>query len=354
MNLEQRTQSFAKLGKLLVQASKNEISSEFPDISKKLIALIENTHIENPWFIKEYVQHTFNQIGNSLSEKQLQAWTNLYSAEDLNNETTQTIAVVMAGNIPLVGFHDFLSVLISGHKILIKQSSKDPLIFEISNILCEIDSDFIPYINFAKDKLENFDAIIATGSNNTKRYFEYYFSKYPSIIRGHRNSVAVITGNESEDDLKKLANDVFLYFGMGCRNISKIYIPLDYPVKKLIEAFLGYEDILLNHHKYFNNYEYYKSIYLINREVFLDSGFFIMKQDPQLSPPLSVVYWEEYSSKKSLLNTLNETKNNVQCIVCEDETISTIPFGEAQNPSWNDYADGIDVVSFLLAVKKRQ
>lgn len=354
MNLEQKIQGFAKLGSVLVQASNNEISSEFPDVSKRLIALIENTHIENPWFIKEYVRYTFNQIGNSLSEKRLREWTNLYSTEDLNKDTSQTIAVVMAGNIPLVGFHDFLSVLISGHKILIKQSSKDPLISEISKILCDIDSDFIPYINFAKDKLKNFDAIIATGSNNTKRYFEYYFSKYPSIIRGHRNSVAVITGDENEDNLKKLAHDVFLYFGMGCRNVSKIYIPRDYPVKKLIEAFLGYESILLNHHKYFNNYEYFKSIYLINREPFLDSGFFMMKQDSQLSAPLSVVYWEEYSSKKALMNSLNEIKNNIQCIVSEDETISPIAFGEAQNPNWNDYADGIDVLSFLLAVKKRE
>lgn len=353
MNLEQKIDSFATLGKLLVQASKNEISSEYPEISRKLIALIENTHIENPWFIKEYIQYTFQQIGSSLSIELLEKWTNHYSTIELNKDKAQTIAVVMAGNIPMVGFHDFLSVLISGHKILIKQSSKDPLISEISKILCEIDSDFLPFIEFANDKLENFDAIIATGSNNTKRYFEYYFSKYPSIIRGHRNSVAVVTGNENENDLKKLADDIFLYFGMGCRNVSKIYIPLHFPVKKLIEAFLSYEKILLNHHKYFNNYEYYKSIYLINKEPFLDSGFFMIKENSQLSSPLSVIYWEEYNSKEDLITTLNKAKNNLQCIVCEDEAISPIRLGEAQNPSWNDYADGIDVLDFLLGLKKR-
>ncbi len=352
MKLQQRIACFSELGTILEKAAHNEISENQPNISKRLISAISSVRQTNPWFIEDYVRYSLSSIGNLLNISNLQNWVSKYEELDKDEYNVKRVAVIMAGNIPLVGFHDFLSVLISGHKILIKESSKDPLIHEVAEALCKIEPAFSKFISFENGTLSNFDAVIATGSNNTKRYFEYYFSKYPSIIRGHRNSVGIIIGNESASELKRLADDVFMYFGMGCRNISKLYIPKDYPIKNIFESFESYTPILSNHHKFFNNYEYYKSIYLVNKEPFFDSGCFMMKYDSRLVSPLSVVYLEEYTSENVLIKNLESIKSSVQCIVCQDEKHSTIRFGEAQKPSLDDYADGIDVLKYLLNIKK--
>jgi hypothetical protein len=352
MNLKHRIECFAELGFLLEKASRDEVSEKYPEISKRLIFAINSVQQTNAWFIEEYVRLAYKNIGGMLNMSVLQKWLAAYKELECDETVPQTVAVIMAGNIPLVGFHDFLSVLISGHKILIKESSKDPLIHEVANALCVIEPDFERFISFVNGKLSNFDAVIATGSNNTKRYFEYYFSKYPSIIRGHRSSVAVVLGNESKEDLEKLADDVFLYFGMGCRNVSKIFIPNHYPVRNIIEAFEKYTPILSNHHKYFNNYEYYKSIYLVNKTPFFDSGCFMMKFDNLIVSPLSVVYLEEYSTEDFLIKSLEVMSDSLQCVVSQSEKYSSVRLGDAQKPGLDDYADGVDVLKFLIDLKK--
>jgi hypothetical protein len=230
----------------------------------------------------------------------------------------------MAGNIPLVGFHDFLSVLITGHKAHCKLSSEDPLLLKkITAYLLEIEPTFKEFI-FFPDQLKNKDAIIATGSNNTARYFDYYFSTIPHIIRKNRNSCAILNGNESKEDIHELGKDIFYYFGLGCRNVSKLFI---------------------KHHKYINNYDYRKSIYLINQIKHWDSGFFLLKEDIQLSSPISVLFFEYYQSDTDLHQKIKQHENEIQCIVSQNGWYpKSVPFGKSQFPALDDYADGIDIL----------
>lgn len=352
MELKQRIHAFSTLGELMEKAANNEISERYPAISERFIAIIKDVSLTNAWFVEDFVRYSFQSIGASINKKKLEEWTSGYLLDLHNSIVSKKIAVVMAGNIPLVGFSDFLAVLISGNKIIIKESSKDNLIHELATALIEINNDFKELIRFEKGLLTNFDAVIATGSDNTKRYFEYYFAAYPSIIRGNRNSVAIIKGNETDEELKILADDVFLYFGLGCRSVSKIFLPTNYPIKRLFEAFDKYNSLLLNHSKYYNNYEYHKSIYLVNREPFFDSGSFMMKYDEKLTSPLSVIYLEEYTDFSDLKNLLESHKNHLQCVVCQDKDGEYVNFGKSQNPGLNDYADGVDVLKFLIDLKK--
>src|SRR5690606_755395 len=207
--------------------------------------------------------------------------------------------------------------------------------------------EFKNYIEFTEDKLENFDAVIATGSNNTSKYFEYYFGKYPNIIRKNRNSVAVLSGNETEEELKQLADDIFQYFGLGCRNVSKLYVPENYNFEKFFKAMFSWKEIIHNH-KYINNYDYNKAVYLMDSFPLLDNEFMLLKEDKGFSSPISVVFYEEYSSFENLSNELKEQAENIQCIVSKAGIKNEIPFGKAQNPELWEYADGVDSVAFLL------
>lgn len=331
MNIEDRIEAFEKLGNYIATIDENEFKT-----------LAENSGRENLWFIESSVKFAFDGIKGYLDKNKLQDWVKSYN---LTTVKPKVVAVVMAGNIPLVGFHDFLAVLISGHSILIKLSSKDStLLRHVAEKLMEIEPRFKSKITFA-EQLKNFDAVIATGSDNSARYFHYYFKKYPNIIRKNRTSCAVLNGKETDDDLLALGNDVFNYFGLGCRNVSKIFVPEKYDLTRLFQNWKSFNSII-HHSKYFNNYEYQKSILLINRINFYDSGFVMLQESEKLVSPISVVYYETYNDEGALALSLIEAKEKIQCVVGH-VTPASVAFGQAQSPSLWDYADQIDTLKFL-------
>jgi len=280
---------------------------------------------------------------DELTFENLTNWTSRYPGLEAT-VNTRKIGVVMAGNIPLVGFHDFLSVLISGNTIIAKTSSKDPdLVVFIGNILGEINPEFKKRINFTDGLLSGFDAVIATGSDNSSRYFEYYFGRYPHIIRKNRNSIAILDGSETRDELSGLGSDVFSYFGLGCRSVSKIFLPVGYDMAKLKKSWAEYEKVIYNN-KYANNYDYNKAIFIVNKNEFTDTGFLLLRRNSAISSPVSVLYYEYYETINNVYLEIEMMRDKIQCIVSRNE----IHYGRAQWPSLWDYADGIDTVDFLL------
>jgi len=331
MTLQQRINAFSHLGDHLEQLSPEAFES-----------LAESAKLENPWFTKENVRTAINGIKSFLSKVELTNWTTQYTLEP---KEPKTVALVMAGNIPLVGFHDFLCVLISGNRVQIKLSSKDSkLLNYLIKHLVWLEPSFEKYISI-KERLESFDAIIATGSDNSARYFESYFGKYPNIIRKNRTSCAILTGFETETEIENLGTDIFSYFGLGCRNISKIYVPTGYDLTILLSRWDTFKDTI-HHHKYCNNYDYQKSILLVNTIPFLDNGFILFQENEKLVSPISVLYYEYYTSEEELKNKLNENSSKLQCIT-GSTSLATVPFGQAQCPKLWDYADQVDTLKFL-------
>jgi hypothetical protein len=342
MELKERIGAFAELGELL----RKSLSEYKEDSDSEFSRLITSQQYKNAWFTPENVVSALSALSNELTSEKLTCWTEMYSGLKTGHNAF-VVGVIMAGNVPLVGFHDFLSVLISGNIVLVKTSSKDTdLIVYLSNLLSSVNPSFREMIRFTEGTLSGFDAVIASGSNNTSRYFESYFGKYPSIIRRNRNSIAILDGSESEPELKELGNDIFSYFGLGCRNISKLYLPAGYDLPGLIKNWDSYSGII-NHNKYANNYDFHKAVYLVNREQFLDTGYLLLKEDKSLSSPVSVLYYEYYNSYDSLTQSTDLLKDRIQCIV----SANNIPFGKAQQPFLQDYADGIDTIDFLLKKK---
>lgn len=284
-------------------------------------------------------------IGNNLTLEKLSTWLAPYPAGD----SKKTVGLVLAGNLPLVGFHDILCCAIMGFNIRIKASSDDAGLTQlVIDQLIQIEPFFAEKITLV-DKLTDFDLIIATGSNNSARYFEYYFGQKPHIIRKNRNSVAVLTADESTEELIGLGNDIFNYFGLGCRSVSKLYLPKDYPVATFFEAIEQFSPIR-NHFKYNNNYDYNKSIYLINKEKHYDNGFLLLKEDTNLSSPLAVVFYEEYTDIKELESKLDSQREGIQCVVSKQRLQISSPnfsLGKSQQPSLDDYPDGINTLDFL-------
>ncbi len=331
-----------------------EIQKHINAFSKLGDAIIKNKDKlklgkHNPWFTESNLEYALTEIGNSLSKKNIEKWVSMYPHLLQEKKETKRIGVITAGNIPLVGFHDFLSVLISGNIFVGKLSSKnDKLLPNVIDLLIKIEPKFKDYIFISENKLENFDAVIATGSNNSARYFEYYFGKYPHIIRKNRNSVAVITGNETDEDLQLLADDIFLYFGLGCRSVSKLFLPDGYDLDNIFRNSLKYKEVI-NHNKYANNYDYNRAIYLMNLTEFKDNGIMLMKENINMASPVSVVYFENYSKLETVKQRLDIEKDNIQCIVANKAVINNaIPFGESQKPQLWDYADNVDTINFLL------
>jgi hypothetical protein len=345
MNLKERIEAFSKLGLHLQYLIENENKGTGENSLKSLFE-----HISNEWFSTTNILFMFKNILENLSINTLNEWVKGYPALK-NYSTTKTVGLVTAGNIPLVGFHDVLCVLISGHHLLIKHSSKDEKLMNwMLNQLIEIEPKFMDFIHAEADQLKNFDAIIATGSDNTARYFEYYFGKYPNIIRKNRNSIALLTGNETDEDLKLLADDMLMYFGLGCRNVSKLFVPENFDIQRIFKSVIHYNH-LIDHNKYANNYAYNKSIYLMNGTIFLENGFFILTEDLGISSPISVVYYQRYSDIEKVKELINLDKERIQCIVAKNGTIEgSIGFGEAQKPALSDYADNIDTMGFLLSL----
>jgi len=338
MQLKQRINAFIALGTYL-----KRIAFENDDAEAKRIFQIAEA--ENGWFTQDNIRFALKSWSEALSEENIQQWISNYQMEETN---PKIVAIIMAGNVPLVGFHDFLSVLITGNKVLAKLSSNDKTLLPFfSNYLISVEPDFKNYIEFTEGRLKDFDAVIATGSNNTARYFEYYFGKYPHIIRKNRNSVAVLTGNETEEELTALADDIFRYFGLGCRNVSKIYIPENYDFEAFFKAMYSWKEIIHNH-KYINNYDYNKAVYLMDSFPLLDNEFLLLKEDNGFSSPISVVFYEKFSSFQKLKKELEVQSENIQCVVSNANLPNEVPFGMAQTPDLWDYADGVDTVDFLL------
>lgn len=331
MTTDERLAALEKLGNYVDAIDEVEL--------EELMLKVRN---ENPWFTPGSVNLALEGIRRYLDPVKLKEWTSRYS---INPSSRRKIAVIMAGNIPLAGFHDFLSVLVSGHALMAKLSSKDSvLLTHLSNKLIEIEPRFDSMISMPP-RLKNFDAVIATGSDNSARYFQYYFGKYPHIIRKNRTSCAILDGSETEEELTLLGRDVFTYFGLGCRNVSKIFLPNNFDPVRLIKAWDIYVDII-NHHKYHNNYDYQKSILLVNKIAFYDSGFVILHENPKLVSPISVVYFETYATKKELTWKIKEMADKLQCVVGKHEPAFT-PLGETQSPDLWDYADRVDTMKFI-------
>lgn len=342
MDISTRITLLSILGNQLTSYFNNDTNSPF---GKRLQNKIIETQQNNPWFTEENTNYCLTYWAKALTKNSLINWTDQYKKPFKNKK----VGIIMAGNIPMVGFHDLISVFLSGHIALVKISSKDNILIPfLIQELKEIEPALNELIQFI-EKLENYDAVIATGSDNTARYFEYYFKESPTIIRKNRTSIAVLNGNESKEQLVELSHDVFRYFGLGCRNVTKLFIPKGYDVKHIFEAFDHYNSVQ-NHHKYFNNYTYHKAIYLMNLDLILDNGFFMLKKDKAFFSPISCLFYEEYDNLKDLEQELFDKKDQIQALVTNATDFSKLPtinFGQTQNPNLYDYADGVDVMNFL-------
>ena len=341
--------SFVALGDFLSQFS-TDSNQRNPDVLnndtffESFEALLALSQSHNGWFTKEQVYFAVNSWAKALTKENLTTWLSNY---DFSKIETKRVGLILAGNIPLVGFHDFLAVLLSGHHALVKTSSNDQhLIKFLANYLIAVEPELKNRITFTDGKLENFDAVIATGSNNTARYFEYYFKNKPSIIRKNRNSVTVLNGNETHEDLVNLGEDIFRYFGLGCRNVSKLFVPKGYNFDAFFKAMYEYQNVI-HYEKYSNNYDYNKAVFLMSNFKLLDNGFLTIKEDTSYSSPISSVFYEFYEDLQVLKNRLKNESDQIQCIISNDLVDKSIAFGQTQKPKLWDYADDVDTLKFL-------
>lgn len=334
MQLNQRINAFVKLGQEMGKIG-NEPES-YPDLYSEIYG-------HNKWFDQEHVSLALLEWSKQLSKQALYRWTKDYCQ---TSNGVKTIALILAGNIPLVGFHDILSVLISGHKILCKSSSKDPVLTRfILSRLEIIEPQFAPFIAWAEGPLKNFDGVIATGSNNSAMHFEHYFKNYPKIIRKNRTSAAVLSGEESPEQLEALAKDIFQYFGLGCRNVSKLYVPQGYDFQPFFGAVFSYAKVM-QHDKYMNNYDYNKAVYLMGQVPLMDNEFLLLKEDSDLVSPIAVVFYEYYDTLNNLRTQLFNLNEHIQCVVGVAQDLCSVDFGQTQCPALDDYADGVNTLAF--------
>ncbi|MET3036780.1 acyl-CoA reductase [Chryseobacterium sp. NRRL B-14859] len=344
MNIENQVLGLIKLSSY-IKAFLAKKPENYNEDDADIELLLKKSEIENPWFTVDNQKFALQQWADLLTEENIKNWLEKYSI----SQTSKRVGLILAGNIPLVGFHDVISVVLSNHIPVVKLSSKDKyLIPFLLRKWKEFSEDQVEF-EFV-EKLENFDAVIATGSNNTARYLEYYFKNHLSIIRKNRTSIAVLKGDETDEELQLLAKDIFRYFGLGCRNVTRIFIPKDFVIDRLFENFLGFQDII-NHNKYANNYDYNRAVYLLNQEKFWDNNFVMLKEDDKLFSPLSVINFSRYESLNDVQNFITENEENIQCVVAKDELgLNSISFGEAQNPGLDTYADNVDTMKFLEVV----
>ena len=336
LDLQERINAFAALGDNIDQMP----LEEFQTLSDKAI-------FYNPWFIPENLTLAIKGILKYLDKNNLQQWVENYS---IHATPGKNIGVIMAGNIPMVGFHDLLSVLISGNSLLAKLSFKDPaLVPYLTGLLCKIEPKFEPHIHYMDViEAEMVNAVIATGSDNSARYFHYNFSAKPHVIRQNRTSIGIINGTETEKEIKQLGTDIFHYFGLGCRNVSKIYIPQGYDINSLSMGLKDFQDVI-NNSSYHHNYLHARSIYRINHQKHIDSGYQILKEDPQLVSPIGVLFHETYDSINDLQLKLKPFRDKIQCVVSQKGWFNqSIYFGNTQAPELWDYADHVDTMKFLI------
>ncbi len=321
----------------------------FINPSHDLASIIEIAQHHNAWFTPEEVEKALLSFGEMLNSNDLAHWF----ANITTTNAPKKVGLILAGNIPLVGFHDVICVLATGNIAMIKMSSSDDkLLPAVIELLASIEPSIANHVEYV-DRLKDFDAIIATGSNNSSRYFDYYFGKVPNIIRKNRNSIAILSGEESLTEIENLGHDIFDYFGLGCRNVSKIYIPAGYEIKNFFEPLEKYQPII-NHFKYNNNYDYNKSIYLVNAVKHFDNGFLLVKEDTAFTSPLAVLFYEEYDAIEDVKRLVESEIENIQCVVSNldlDLKKGTIAFGESQHPKLWDYADDVNTIEFLMSIQ---
>jgi hypothetical protein len=341
---EEIIQHLAQWGKLIKALGENQDWTGFEigvneSEYANLQAIIQKQFVLNGWFTEASVRNMLFEIGSGLTVDQLNHWTENYSF----SESPKRIGIIMAGNIPMVGFHDFLCVVISGNKAIIKLSSDDKTVLPaLLDVLVQFDQRFSESFSVSLGKLGEVDAMIATGSNNSMNYFEQYFGHLPHIFRKNRTSIAILDGSETPQEIALLGKDIFTYFGLGCRNVSQIFIPADFELNRFFEGIYSYFDIV-NHHKYANNYDYNKAIHLMNQEVILDNGFVLLKESMDLFSPLAMLFYQRYSSQEEIEAFLKNQTENIQAIVSKNH----IPFGNSQSPRWSDYADHVDTMQWL-------
>lgn len=338
MNLQQRTTAFVQLQGFLNRHFTDRLPGENA-LHEGLDQLITTQQQYNGWFTADNVNLALRNIAEMLREQDLRDF-----ASRLNDHGNKRVAVICAGNIPLVGFHDVLCVLLSGHTLILKLSEDDKFLLPFFlRLLVHYEPGFEEKIRFVDGKLRDFDAVIATGSNNTAKHFEYYFAKYPRIVRKNRTSVAILDGNESLEELQELGKDIFTYFGLGCRNVSKLLVPENYNFNRFFEAILPYGEVVKNN-KYANNYDYHRSLFLLESIPFLDNNFLILRQSEEIFTPISVLHYQSFAKPSDQLDYLKSHKDQLQCVVGK----GFVPFGCSQRPVISEFADGVDTLDFLL------
>ena len=347
VTLKKRINALNHLGKLFEELCNSKKNSKYDFWIKKFEKEIIVAHQYNNWFTKEYILLSLNQWSKELSKKNIISWIKEYNIKDCSDKT---VAIIMAGNLPLVGFHDLLCAILLNFNCIIKLSSNDkvliPLIVDYLNTLIP---SFKNKIKFVDKPLKNFDGVIATGSNSSFKHFEYYFKNYPRVLRKSRHSIAILNGKESKSDLKSLGNDIFNYFGMGCRSVSKIFVPTNYNFDLLFNALYDFRDII-NHNKYANNYDYNKAVYLMGEQKFIENGFLLIKKDNNLGSPIACLFYENYNSISEIKKKVKSFEDSLQCVVSNIDIFSSIKFGLSQYPKINNYADNVDTLKFLLKI----
>ena len=338
--LQERLQALSALGHFFrTYVEGTNTDSEF-------MSCLSKTKVANGWFTPEVINSVLSSWGASLTLENLEKWLKDYNIS--KNEAPKTIALILAGNIPLVGLHDLVCIWITGHKALVKCASKDQYLLPfVAQFIDNQLSSPSKSIHFTKEKLSHYDAVIATGSNNSARYFDHYFGHVPHIIRKNRNGVAVLSGKESKDELEGLGNDILRYFGLGCRNVSKLLLPQGFDLNKVFGG-LYPKSAVINNAKYANNYDYNKAVFLMSEFDFLENGFFLLKEDPIIAAPIACAFYEYYESMTDCIAYLNENKDAIQCVVSHLDIDGALPFGKAQSPELWDYADQVDTVQFLI------
>lgn len=334
MNLQQTIAALHQVGQVFGNENSIEIEQS-----------IRQAYAKNPWFAPENVKMALQYWSKRLHQDKLKDWANKEDIEE--NTSPETIGIIAAGNIPLVGLHDVVSVLLTGNKVKIKLSSDDEVLMKF--FISELTKANVAFKDSIEvvERVENIDAVIATGSNNTARYFEYYFGKYPNIIRKNRNSIAVLTGNETNESIKRIGDDILSYFGKGCRNITQLWIPKGYNLVGFLDQ-LQHNIELINHNKYANNYHYHRAILLMNKDEHLDTGYMLLKEDRKIYSPIGMINYTYYDDMVEVKEFLAQNAEQIQCVVSDASILpEAIPAGSSQNPDLWDYADGVNTIKFL-------
>ncbi len=348
-NLAERKAALAQLGRVMALVGQD---APWPghgcglaeEEYVQLDGTVRRAHLANGWFTEENVRHAFASWAQALEPTSIDNWLSAYPELEKPRQVARTIGLVLAGNIPLVGLHDVLCVWLSGHVAKVKCSTQDPaLIPALFNVLDKFLAGTSGQVQFLSEKLGAVDAVIATGSNNTARYFEHYFGHLPRIVRKSRVSVAVLDGSETPAELAALGEDIFRYFGLGCRNVSKLYVPQAFELDRFFEAIYPWNAIV-NHNKYGNNYDYTRALWLLDGVKFLENGFMLLREEAALASPVSAVHYERYTERAAIVATIEAEAGSIQCVVGHGH----LPFGSAQQPGLGDYADGVDSLRFLL------